>query len=95
LKRKEKRRKKEKIPSTSTCMFNVHNTFICFCTLLLIVRHYLNELEVPLHISFACYCSLKFDPLIVCTITCYIQSNNKIQSACLILSPSYSRTSMG
>jgi hypothetical protein len=63
LKKKEKRRKKERVPSTSTCMFNFHSTFICFCTLSLIVRHHWVELEVPLHISFACCYSLKFDSL--------------------------------
>jgi hypothetical protein len=42
-------------------MFNVHITFICFCTLLLIVGHHWVELEVPLHISFAYCCSLKIE----------------------------------
>jgi hypothetical protein len=69
-KKREERRKK--VPSTSTCMFNVYSTFIYFCTLLLIVRHHWSELEVPVDISFACYCLLKFDPLILCTLTCYI-----------------------
>jgi hypothetical protein len=62
FKRKEK--KESKVSSTSTCTFNVHSTFICFCTLLLIVEHHWAELEVPLDISFACYCSLKFELII-------------------------------
>jgi hypothetical protein len=98
LKRKEKKRKEKKrnkkVPSTSTCMFNIHSTFICFCTLLLIVGHHWVKLEVSLDISFTCCYPLKFDSLILCTITCYIQSNNKLLNPCLVLSPSYSRTSM-
>jgi hypothetical protein len=76
-------------------MFNVHNTFICFCTLLLIIGHHWVELEVPLDILFACCCSLKIESLIICITTCYFHRSNKLQSSCLVLSPSYSRTSMG
>jgi hypothetical protein len=53
------------------------------------------ELEVPLDISFACYCSLKIELLIICITTCYFHRSNKLQSSCLVLSSSYSRTSMG
>jgi hypothetical protein len=60
---RKREEKKERVPSTSTCMFNFHSTFIYFCTLSLIVRHYWVELEVPLHISFSCSYSLKFDSL--------------------------------
>jgi hypothetical protein len=80
---------------TSTCMLNVHSTFICSYTLWFIVEHLCSEEEVPLHISFACCCSLNFESLILCTSTCYIQSSNKLQNPCLVLSPSYSRKSMG
>jgi hypothetical protein len=96
FKRKEKRRKKErKFQSTSTCLFKVHSTFICFCTLLLIVGHHWVELEVPLDISIACCCTLKSELSIICITTCYFHRSNKLQSSSLILSPSYSRTSMG
>jgi hypothetical protein len=94
---KEKRinkERKKKVPSTSTCMFNVHSTFICFCTLLFIVRHHWVELEVPLDISFACCCLLKIELLIILITTSYFHRSNKLQSSCLVLSPSYSRTSM-
>jgi hypothetical protein len=97
FKRKEKRRNKKikKFQSTSTCMFNVHSTFICFCTLLLIVGHHWVELEVPLYISFPCCYKLKFESSIIYITTCYFHKSNKLQSYSLILSPSYSRTSMG
>jgi hypothetical protein len=39
-KERKEERKKEKVPSISTYMFNVHSTFIYFCTLLLIVGHH-------------------------------------------------------
>jgi hypothetical protein len=39
-KERKKERKKRKFQSTSTCMINVHSTFICFCTMLLIVGHH-------------------------------------------------------
>jgi hypothetical protein len=93
-KERKKERKKEKVPSTSTCMFNVHSIFIYFCTLLLIVGHHWVELEVPLDISFSCCCSLKIESLIICITTCYFYRSNIFQSSCLVLSPSYSRTSM-
>jgi hypothetical protein len=94
---KEKRRKKEqkKFQSISTCMFNVHSTFFCFCTLLLIVGHHWVELEVPLDILFACCCSLKIELYIICIATCYFHRSNKLQRFSLVLSPSYSKTSMG
>jgi hypothetical protein len=76
-------------------MFNVHSTFICFCTLLLIVGHYWVELEVPLDISFACCCTLKNESSIICINICYFCRSSKLQSSSLILSPSFSRTSMG
>jgi hypothetical protein len=71
-------------------MFNVYSIFIYFCTLSLIVGHHWVELEVQLDISFACCCSLNFESLIICITTCYFHRGNK-----LLLSPSYSRTSMG
>jgi hypothetical protein len=76
-------------------MFNFHSIFICFCHFSLIVGHHWVELEEPLNILFACCYSLKFDLLILCITTCYFHWNNKLQSPCLFLSPSYSRTSMG
>jgi hypothetical protein len=92
-KRRNKERKK-KFQRTSTCVFNVHSTFICFYTSFFIVGHHWVELEVPLDISFAYCCSLKIESLIICIITCYFHRSNKLQSSSLILSPSYSRTSM-
>jgi hypothetical protein len=53
------------------------------------------KLEVPLDISFACCCSLKIESLIRCITTCYFHRNSKLQSFCFVLSPSYSRMSMG
>jgi hypothetical protein len=92
--RKEKKEINKKFQSTSTCMFNVHSTFIYFCTLLLIVGHHWVELEVPLDISFACWYSLKLESSIICITTCYFHRSNKLQRSSLILSPSYSRTGM-
>jgi hypothetical protein len=96
-KKREERKKerKKKFQSTSTCMFNVYSTFICFCILLLIVGHHWVELEVPLDISFTCCSSLKNESSIICITTHYFHRSNKLQSSSLILSPSYSRTSMG
>jgi hypothetical protein len=90
-KRKEKRIKKErkkKVPSTSTCMFNVHSTFICFCTLsslswIISTTSYLIFLLIKDWIIDHMY------------YYCYVHRSNKLQSSCLVLSPSYSRTSMG
>jgi hypothetical protein len=80
----KEKKKKKKVPSTSTCMFNVHSTFICFWTLSLIVGHHGVELEVPLDISFACCCSLKFESLIICITTFYFHRSNKLQSSSFI-----------
>jgi hypothetical protein len=91
---KEKKERK-KFQSTSTCMFHVYSSFICFYTLLLIVAHHWVELEVPLDISFAYWCSLNIESLIICFTTCYFHRSNKLKSSNLILSPSYSRMSMG
>jgi hypothetical protein len=38
--KKERKKERKEFQSTSTCMFNVHSTFICFCTLSLIVGHH-------------------------------------------------------
>jgi hypothetical protein len=94
-KRRKKEGKKEKVLNyTSTCMHNIHSTFICSYTLWFIVKHLCSEQEVLIDISFAYSCSLKFESSTLCTNTCYIQLSNKLQSPCLVLSPSYSRTSM-
>jgi hypothetical protein len=76
-------------------MFNVHSTFNCFCTMLLIVGHHWVELEVPLYILFPSCFTLNNELSIICITTCYFHRSNKLQSSNLILSPSYSRTSMG
>jgi hypothetical protein len=63
--------------------------------LLLIVGHHWVESKVPLDISFACCCTLKSESSITCITTCYFHRSNKLWSSSLILSPSYSRMSMG
>jgi hypothetical protein len=76
-KEKIKKERKKKVPSTSTCKFNVHSTFICFRTLSLSVKHLCSEQDVPLHISFACCYSLKFHSFILCIfLAIFIQTIN-------------------
>jgi hypothetical protein len=79
-----KKERKKKFQSTSTCIFNVHSTFIYFCTMLLIVGHHWVELEVPLYISFSCFCTLKSESSIIWITTCYFHRRNKLQISILI-----------
>jgi hypothetical protein len=79
-------KEREVLNYTSTCMLNVEH--LCSYTLWFSGEHLCSEQEIPLHISFAYCCSLKFEASILCTNTCFIQSSNKLQIPCLVLAPS-------